>query len=219
MKLIVRLFVLPIFTALATGCASIADGMDQITENLQAANDARMQKRIASSEDSALAAAMTTVEKPAWGRRLEPTVYKNVVDLTLVQHTEADYTKDIVQIYRQTSSEIDPIEQAYIDFARGRGSQVKIYKTPVNRDICNSLSMDKLDGYRYSSSSDPALIEYAADGRMISALCRTIGVSPQTLASKFVYQTTRIFMGSAIGAYEARVSNQRLAEFEFGTPQ
>ena len=54
---------------------------------------------------------------------------------------------------------------------------------------------------------------------MISALCRTIGVSPQTLVSKFVYQTTRIFMGSAIGAYEARVSNQRLAEFEFGTPQ
>ena len=89
----------------------------------------------------------------------------------------------------------------------------------MNHDICKSLSIEKLDGYRYSSRSDPALIEYSADGRMISALCRTIGVSPQTLVSKFVYQTTRIFMGSAIGAYEARVSNQRLAEFEFGTPQ
>lgn len=137
-------------------------------------------------------------------------------DLIQEQHTNYLYAQSMPAFYEKMASadsSKDEIAQKYIETAKARGNVVKLYKSPINTAI-TKLFGDPDDTPKVIAtvtSSDPALIEYTPEGRMVSALVR-VAKAASNMATIQRHYFSRIYLDPAIRTIENRLSNRELED-------
>lgn len=137
-------------------------------------------------------------------------------DLIQEQHTEYLYAQSMQDFYAKMSasdSSKDEIAQKYIETAKARGNVVKLYKSPVNTAITKMFGDpdDTPKVIATITSSDPALIEFTPEGRMVSALVR-VAKAASNLATIRRHYFSRIYLDPAVRTIENHLSNRVLED-------
>ena len=109
----------------------------------------------------------------------------------------------------------DDIAKAYIDTCAARGSSISVYKAPINKMIIGPhlYSVDpNAVGRKPIASWNNVLVEFAPDGRMMSALTRHHRISEYG-ADVFDDMYSTVVFGAGIQRFEQSVSKRELDDY------
>lgn len=120
--------------------------------------------------------------------------------------------------YARVDHSGDDVAMRYLQVTRNRGGKVRLYKAPVNRRIAGMFDKPlMLASEQFHAGADQAYIEFDGRGRMISVFSRFVITAPN-IATMYVSQISRIFIGAAARAIENDLKASFLQDHELPLP-